>query len=460
MRIEWVAIGTVRPNPRNSRTHSEEQVRDIARSITEFGWTVPLLVDEAGVLLAGHGRLLAARTLGAETVPVHRKEGLSEEQKRAYVIADNQLGLGSEWDEQLLRMELRDLMSQEFDVSVMGFGDEEINRLLRGDVPPDEQDGGWTDEDSAPPAPATDKVVSRERDVWILGKHRVMCGDSTSAEDVRVLAAGGVDAWVTDPPYNVAYEGGTKEKLTIKNDSMSDSKFREFLRAAYLAADAVLKPGAAFYVWHADSEGFNFRGAARDVGWPVRQCIIWRKNSLVLGRQDYHWQHEPCLYGWKPGASHRWFGGRKQTTISEISGAMPFLRLPDGRWQISHGDRALIIPADAGAEEVLSSVICVAKPSRNEDHPTMKPVALIEQQVLNSTGLNDVVLDSFGGSGTTLIACQKVGRRARLMELDGRYCDVIVKRWQEYVGREATLEQTGETFAEVEARRLEGATAP
>jgi DNA modification methylase len=457
MKIEWIDIKDIRPNPRNSRVHSDEQVRDIARSITEFGWTVPLLVDEFNMLLAGHGRLLAAKTLFSETVPVHRKEGLTEGQKRAYVIADNQLAQGSEWDKQLLGLELRDLMSQEFDVSVIGFGDEEINRILRAEEPADDDGGGWTDEDSAPAAPEKDKVVSRARDVWVCGKHRVMCGDSTSVDDVRLLCDGSVDAWVTDPPYNLSYEGGTKDKLTIKNDSMSDDKFREFLRAAYLAADASMKPGAAFYIWHADSEGFNFRGAARDVGWPVRQCLIWRKSALVLGRQDYHWQHEPCLYGWKPGAAHRFFGGRKQTTISELTGALPFLRLPDGRWQISHGDRALVIPADAGVEEVVSSVVCVAKPSRNEEHPTMKPVSLIEQQVLNSTGLSDLVLDSFGGSGTTLIACQKVGRLARLMELDARYCDVIVKRWQDYVGREATLEGTGETFASVEARRLENA---
>lgn len=211
--------------------------------------------------------------------------------------------------------------------------------------------------------------------------------------------------WLTDPPYNVAYEGKTKDAMTIKNDAMDDDKFRQFLRDAYTAADMVMKPGAVFYIWHADSEGYNFRGAAKDAGWTVRQCLIWKKSSMVMGRQDYHWKHEPCLYGWKDGAGHLWASDRKQTTVLEFE-----------------------------------------KPSRNGEHPTMKPVALFEYQMLNNTKGSDVVLDSFGGSGTTLIAAEKNGRIARLMELDPKYCDVIVKRWQEFTGKKAKLESNGQSF--------------
>lgn len=222
-----------------------------------------------------------------------------------------------------------------------------------------------------------------------------------------------VDMWLTDPPYNVGYVGKTAAAMTIRNDAMSGEAFRVFLRDAYIAADASMKPGAVFYIWHADSEGYNFRGAAADMGWTVRQCLIWQKNSMVLGRQDYHWQHEPCLYGWKEGAAHLWAADRKLTTLLDF-----------------------------------------ARPSRNEEHPTMKPVALIEYQMLNNTKGGDVVLDSFGGSGTTLIAAEKNGRVARLMELDPHYCDVIVRRWQMFTGRLAMLENTSKTFDEVLADRL------
>lgn len=240
-----------------------------------------------------------------------------------------------------------------------------------------------------------------------------MCGDSTRIDHMEALTlGGGIDMWLTDPPYNVAYEGKTKDALKIQNDSMADGQFRQFLRDAYVAADAVMKPGAVFYIWHADSEGYNFRGAAQDAGWKVRQCLIWKKQSLVMGRQDYHWRHEPCLYGWKEGAGHLWASDRKQTTILEFD-----------------------------------------RPARSAEHPTMKPVALFEYQMLNNTKGSDSVLDSFGGSGTTLIAAEKNGRIARLMELDPRYVDVIINRWQAFTGRQATLEATGQTFAEVEAAR-------
>ena len=389
------------PYARNARTHSPEQVAQIAASIAEFGFTNPILAGSDGVIVAGHGRLAAAQKLGLATVPVVVLDHLTPTQRRALIIADNRIAENAGWDNEMLALELGEIGDLGFDLELTGFTDEEIKALMPVDVTE-----GLTDPDDAPPLP--DNPVTRPGDVWVMGKHRLLCGDSTSVDDLAKLCENqAVDMWLTDPPYNVAYEGGTKEKLTIKNDSMGDDQFRQFLRDAYTAADTVMKAGAVFYIWHADSEGYNFRGAAKDAGWTVRQCLIWKKSSLVLGRQDYQCQHEPCLYGWKDGAGHLWASDRKQTTILEFD-----------------------------------------KPSRNGEHPTMKPVALFEYQLLNNTKGGDMVLDSFGGSGTTLIAAEKNGRISRIMELDPKYCDVIVKRWQDFTGKKATHAETGKTFDE------------
>lgn len=391
MEIKQVKIEALIPYARNARTHSDEQIAQIAGSIKEFGWTNPILVDGAKGIIAGHGRLAAARKLGMTEVPVIELAHLSETQKKALILADNKLSLNAGWDNEMLAVELKELELEGFDLELTGFDPDEISALT-----PVEVTEGLTDEDAAPEPPA--EPITKLGDIWILGKHRLMCGDSTSIDALERLCNGQlVDMWLTDPPYNVAYEGGTG--LTIKNDDMEDSEFRQFLRDSYIAADAVMKPGAVFYIWHADSEGYNFRGAAKDANWQVRQCLIWKKSSLVMGRQDYHWKHEPCLYGWKEGAGHLWAADRKQTTILEFD-----------------------------------------KPSKNGEHPTMKPVALFEYQMLNNTKGGDIVLDSFGGSGTTLIAAEKNGRIARLMELDPKYCDVIVKRWEEFTGKKAELE--------------------
>jgi site-specific DNA-methyltransferase (adenine-specific) len=389
------------PYVRNSRTHSDEQVAQIAASIKEFGWTNPILVDGEGVIIAGHGRLLAGRKLGFTEVPTIELRDLTDAQKKAYVIADNRLALNAGWDNEMLTLELGELAAEGYNLDLLGFDTKELDALLEPQVL-----DGLVDEDEVPEAGP--EPITKPGDVWVLGRHRVMCGDSTSMEHLAQLCQGQlVDMWLTDPPYNVAYEGSTKEKLTIQNDSMGDDQFRQFLRDAYTAADTVMKPGAVFYIWHADLEGYNFRGAAKDAGWKVRQCLIWKKSTLVMGRQDYHWKHEPCLYGWKDGAGHLWATDRKQTTILEFD-----------------------------------------KPSRNGEHPTMKPVALFEYQMLNNTKGGDLVLDSFGGSGTTLIAAEKNGRVARLMELDPKYCDVIVKRWEEFTGKKAVLEGQDELAAD------------
>lgn len=394
-----VLVSDLIPYVRNSRTHSDEQVAQIAASIREFGFTNPVLIDESNGVIAGHGRLLAARKLKLDEVPCIVLKGLSDAQRRAYVIADNQLALNAGWDLDALKIEIDHLKSVDFDVDLLGFDSDFLMSL-----DPIEETEGLTDEDECGEPP--EDPVSVLGDVWILGKHRLLCGDSTSIDALSVLCNGReVDMWLTDPPYNVAYVGKTKDALTIKNDSMVDNDFRQFLRDCYVAADTVMKSGAVFYIWHADSEGYNFRGAASDAGWKVRQCLIWKKSTMVMGRQDYHWKHEPCLYGWKDGAGHLWAADRKQTTILEFD-----------------------------------------KPNRNGEHPTMKPVALFEYQMLNNTKGGDIVLDSFGGSGTTLIAAEKNGRVAYLMELDPKYCDVIIKRWQDFTGKEAVHEATGDKF--------------
>lgn len=402
-KVEQWPIEKLVPYAKNSRTHSEEQVAQIAASIKEWGFTTAVLVDESGSIIAGHGRVMAARKLGLASLPVMVAAGWTDAQKRAYVIADNKLALNAGWDNELLALELGELGDAGFDLEMTGFTDEEIKALM-----PVEVTEGLTDPDAAPAV--QENPVTVPGDVWIMGKHRLMCGDSTSTDHLAQLTQGNlVDMWLTDPPYNVAYEGGTKDKLKIKNDEMGDEQFRQFLRDAYTAADTVMKPGAVFYIWHPQGrDSLWFRLACEDAGWNPRQTLIWKKSSLVLGRMDYHQQHEPCLYGWKDGAGHLWAADRKQTTILEFD-----------------------------------------KPSRNGEHPTMKPVALFEYQMLNNTKGGDLVLDSFGGSGTTLIAAEKNGRTALLMELDPRYCDVIVKRWQEFTGKQAIHADTGKPFAEV-----------
>lgn len=390
-KIEWVDTNSLIPYAKNSRTHSETQVAQIAGSIKEFGFNNPVLIDETGSIIAGHGRVLAAQKLGLQTVPTITLEHLSETQRKAYVIADNRLALNAGWDDQMLTLELNDLKDDGFDLSLLGFDADEMNALLN----PIKETEGLTDEDAVPEVPEEPKT--KPGDIYKLGRHRLMCGDSTSIDAVEKLMDGQLaDILITDPPYNVAYEGSNG--LKIKNDDMGDDQFRQFLRDAFVAANAVMKPGAVFYIWHADLEGYNFRGACQDTGWIVRQCLIWNKDSLVMGRQDYHWKHEPCLYGWKEGAGHLWATDRKQTTILEFK-----------------------------------------KPKKNDVHPTMKPVELIEYQLLNNTKGQDIVLDLFGGSGSTLIAAEKNGRTARLMELDPKYCDVIVKRWEEFTGQKAEL---------------------
>jgi len=400
MKIEHVNIESLIPYAMNSRTHSDDQVAKIAASIKEFGFNNPVLIDDENTIIAGHGRVMAARKIGLKDIPCVKLSHLSPAQRKAYIIADNRLALDAGWDMEILKAEFSALDELDFDISLTGFSSEEITDMFA------DKNSGLTDQDDVPEIKK--ETVVKAGDIWVLGNHRLMCGDATSKDDIKKLCVADVDMWLTDPPYNVAYEGGTKDKLKIVNDSMADDKFRKFLSQSYIAADAVMKAGAVFYIWHADSEGFNFRSAAIDAGWKVRQCIIWNKSSIVLGRQDYQLKHEPCLYGWKDGASHLWASDRKQTTILEFD-----------------------------------------KPSRSAVHPTMKPVELFEYQMLNNTKGGDIILDSFCGSGTTLIAAEKNGRRCFAMELDPIYCDVIIRRWQDFTGKKSINEATGNEFTEM-----------
>ena len=393
-KIEWQSVEKLIPYAKNARTHSDEQVAQIAGSIKEFGFNNPVLVDKDNSIIAGHGRVMAARKLGMDKVPVVILNHLTESQRKAYVLADNRIALNSGWDTSMLSLELQDL-KDDIDLSLLGFDPDELDALLN----PIEETEGLTDEDAVPDVP--DEPKTKLGDIYILGNHRLMCGDSTSIDAVEKLMDGQLaDQLVTDPPYNIAYEGGSKKRDQIKNDEMADEEFRQFLKDVYIAADAVMKAGAVFYIWHADTEGYNFRGAARDMGWRIRQTLIWNKDNSAFGRSDYHWKHEPCLYGWKEGAAHLWATDRKQTTVIQCK-----------------------------------------RPSKSDLHPTMKPVELMEYQILNNTKGSDIVLDLFGGSGSTLIGAEKVGRKAYLMELDPKYCDVIVKRWEDFTGKKAVLSE-------------------
>jgi DNA modification methylase len=399
------------PYARNARTHSDEQVAQIAASIAEFGWTNPIIAGSDGIVIAGHARLQAARKLGMAEVPVIVLDHLTETQRRALVLADNRLALNAGWDEDMLRVELTTLEEEGFNLDLVGFTDGELEDLLRDaePFPP-----GGTDEDAVPETP--ESAVTVPGDVWLLGEHRLLCGDSIQLEVVeKVLAGGLADMVFTDPPYNVNYGATMKEKLRgkkrkIANDNLGDG-FEQFLRDTCANLLAVTK--GAIYVCMSSSQLHTLHQAFTGSGGHWSTFVIWAKNTFTMGRSDYQRQYEPILYGWKEGTDHFWCGARDQ------------------------GD-----------------VWLVKKPVSNDLHPTMKPVELVERAVRNSSKNRDTVLDPFGGSGSTLIACERTGRQARLIELEPKYCDVIVRRFQEYAGKTATLETDGRSFSDVAAERL------
>jgi DNA modification methylase len=394
-RIEiWPADKLV-PYDKNPRTHSTEQVNQIAASIAEFGFLNPILVDTTAGIIAGHGRLQAAKQLGLAQVPVVVLDHLTDAQKRAYVIADNKLALNAGWDEDLLRTEMAALAAENFDLPIIGFSDEELAGLLAEPTVVD----GQTDEDSVPDVPET--PVAKPGDLWRLGNHLVLCGDSTVLANVEKALDGALaDMVFTDPPYNVDYGNAAKDKMrgnkrTIMNDNLGEG-FEKFLYDACVNMLTVCKGG--LYVCMSSSELHSLQKAFTEAGGKWSTFVIWAKNTFTLGRADYQRQYEPILYGWKQGNDHYWCGARDQGDV----------------WFVN-------------------------KPVRNELHPTMKPVELVERAINNSSKSRDIVLDCFGGSGTTLIACEKLNRQCRMIELDPKYVDVIVKRWEEFTGKKAEL---------------------
>lgn len=382
---------TIKYDKRNYRKHNDRNKDLIKKSLEECGAGRSIVIDKEDNIIAGNGIYEQAQKLGIKTkiietdgselVVVKRTDLATEDEKRKQLaVMDNSTSDSSEFDFELLNDDFETETLQDWGLDVE-FSLEDEKEIIEDEVP------------------ETVETRCKLGDIWQLGEHRLMCGDSTVITDVEKLMGGGLaDLLITDPPYNVNYEGKTKDKLKIQNDKLSDNNFREFLTDLFLTANSVMKEGAVFYIWHADLEGLNFRQACKDAGWRIRQCLIWNKNSMVMGRQDYHWKHEPCLYGWKDGSSHLWASDRKQTTVIDYN-----------------------------------------KPNRNGEHPTMKPVGLFDYQIKNNTKCCDIVLDVCGGSGTTLIACEQNKRKARVMELDPHCCDVIITRWENLTGKKAEL---------------------
>lgn len=391
MQVTYIDVKKLKPYEKNAKKHDARQIQNVAESIRQYGFVQPVVIDKDGVIVIGHCRTLAAQKLGMKEIPCVCVEDLTPDQIKALRLVDNKSN-ESEWDMDLLAEELPGLDLSAFDFD-WGLRDEISDIVVEDDYDP----------------VLPEEPKSKIGDVYQLGRHRLMCGDSTSLNDVQKLSGGAqMDLLLTDPPYNVDYQGAAGK---IKNDSMEDTAFRRFLTDAFSNAVAVMKPGAPFYIWHADSEGYNFRGACRDSLLQVRQCLIWVKNSLVMGRQDFQWKHEPCLYGeseveeaepclygWKSGHSHYFFKNRRQTTVLNFD-----------------------------------------KPSKSVEHPTMKPIKLFDYQMQCSSKPDECVLDLFAGSGTTIMAAEQNGRRAFCMEFDPKYADVIIDRWEKFTGQKAVL---------------------
>ena len=415
LQVEYVPISTIKPYKRNAKLHPQEQIEQIKNSMKEFGNIDPIGVwhDE---IVEGHGRYEALKQMGVKEIPIIRLDDLTDEQRKAYALAHNKLTMNSDFDLALLDTELAEI--ETIDMTLLGFDDKEE------ETP---QEVVEDDFDEEPPA----EPIAKYGDLYQLGRHKLLCGDSTKIEDVQCLLGGDkADLLLTDPPYNVALGmGGSKDEarkrhrrtdgLVIMNDKMPEDEFRQFLKTVFENANAVMNEGSSFYIWYADNEGYTFRGACQDAGWEVRQNLIWNKNAITLGRQDYQWRHEPCLYGWKAGAGHYWEGRRDLSTVFDET---------RGDWPKMSKDQ-LIAELKRYDQEVKTTIIYEDKPKKSDEHPTMKPVRLFERLMLNSSKAEDIVLDPFGGSGTTIITAAKTGRYARVMELDPRYSDVIRRRW-------------------------------
>lgn len=387
--MKLVPITKLIPYVNNARTHSPSQINKLRSSLREFGFINPVIIDRDYGVIAGHGRILAAKEEGITEVPCVFADHLTEAQKKAYIIADNRMAMDAGWDEELLRVEIEALQAENFDPLLTGFDEKELSKLFDDGLNAKEDDFDVEAELQKP-------TFSKSGDVWTLGRHRLVCGDSTKAETYETLLGDTrANLIITDPPYNVNYEGSAGK---IKNDNMASEKFYQFLLDAFSCMEKALADDGSIYVFHADTEGLNFRRSFADAGFYLSGCCIWKKQSLVLGRSPYQWQHEPVLYGWKKKGKHQWYTGRKESTIWEFD-----------------------------------------KPKKNGDHPTMKPIPLLAYPIMNSSMSNAVVLDPFGGSGSTLIACEQTSRICRTIELDEKFCDVIVRRFIEQVGSDKDI---------------------
>lgn len=439
-------VGQLIPCERQLRKNSHA-VEKVAEAIRTFGFRVPILARSTGEVVDGHLRLKGAIAAGLADVPVLLADDLSEAQIRAFRISVNRLAELATWDEEILALELHELLAMDFPAELTGFDLDEINKLVASLATGDK------DPDAVPPLPTV--PVSRLGDLWLLGDHRLLCGDSTSPAAWPQLMGGELaDCVWTDPPYNVNYQA---KAGAIQNDNLSAKAFAELMRGVYDCLFAIMRPGAPIYVAHADTERLTVQGEFEGAGFHLSACLIWRKNTMVIGRSDYQWQHEPILYGWKPGAPHRWYGGRTKRSVQELDTSGPLRRDHDGSLQVEiDGQQIVITGQDVQVEGFASTVICEDKPLRNGDHPTMKPVALVERFLANSSRPGQIVADAFGGSGSTLMACELRHRQARIMELDPRFVDVIVRRWQEYTGQTAILAGAGLDFFAIEGQRLNG----
>ena len=381
--MSLVEIEKLIPYVNNARTHSKEQITKLRSSLREFGFINPVIIDRDYNIIAGHGRVMAAKEENITEVPCVFVDHLTEAQKKAYIIADNRFALDAGWDEEMLKLEIEALQDMAFDLSLTGFDDAELSKLFEADDVKDDE----FDVEAELQKPTKTQIG----DIWLLGKHKLVCGDSTKAETFAILMNDEkANLVITDPPYNVNYEGSAGK---IKNDNMENDKFYHFLLDAFTNTEKAMADDASIYVFHADTEGLNFRKAFKDAGFYLSGTCIWEKQSLVLGRSPYQWQHEPVLFGWKRKGKHQWYTGRKESTI----------------WKFD-------------------------KPKKNGEHPTMKPIPLLAYPIMNSSMTNCIVLDPFGGSGSTLIACEQTGRFCRTIELDEKFCDVIVSRYIEQIG--------------------------
>lgn len=418
MNITDIRTCDLKPYENNPRLN-EDAVDLVAASIEEFGFKQPIVVDKDLIIIAGHTRWKAAQKLGLETVPCIQADDLTPAQVKAYRLADNKVAEAAQWDLDALQFELEELDNMDFDMEPFGFETETFDEQIA-------EDDNF--EAELPTTPMT-----RSGQLWLLGKHRLMVGDSTKRQDVEKLCSDAtVDMIVTDPPYNIDYTGGTKDAMKIENDNWGDDEgFIEFLKAAFENMRDQLKAGGSFYIWYASTQSKNFLEAAERAGLNIRQTLIWNKNTFSLGRQDYQWKHEPCLYGWKDGAAHYFVNTRNLATVIEDAENQDIDNMKKDEL------KDLLKSILGGCKD--TTILDEKKPTKSDLHPTMKPIPLIARQIKNSSRTGENVLDLFGGSGSTLMACEQLGRRCFMMEYDPHYADVIIKRWEDYTGEQAEL---------------------